>query len=514
MDFRSYPHIRALYESMSPHICIQGSVQCFKSEWMIIDHFAMAFNGLSVFYVLAKYDVRNTYVQNRINRCVQNVKEYKRIVDKGFFDNVALKSFGRGVVKYVGSNVLADFKEFPADCLYTDEEDDCNADNLGYGLDRLRASKYQFTRSIGNPRHSGQGINGRFADSSAEEWCGPCNRCRDLAPLDWFVGVAKEVTNREGDVVDYLLRDGAWEPGCRRDVRIMCPACDGGALARDSMDGLWVPSQPGHPIEGKHISMLCCTINDVAGMWTRFRAGLTDPGKLQRFYNSDLGLPYTAVGHKVTVSLLDACAEDDYTLVIEAGCAHVRGDRHDGPCSMGVDVGNNFDARVSFPGKRGTRRMVFCGKVQHVEDLLDLIDRYNVEKVVVDSQPETTMVEEFQERAPCDVWLCRYPGTEGSDRKLTYDLSARRISVDRTSALDRSFAQLRRRKNILPANYAVMPNYVSEMCGPVREVVEDGRGNPKYEWSKCTDHARHADVYDMFAAELLQEAVLDEVFVG
>src|SRR3990172_7798209 len=129
LDFTHYRHIRELYETVSRDIVLQGSVQSLKSEWAIVDHFACAFTGLSVFFVVPKYETRTTYVQNRVNKCVENVPEYKKIIGTGFFDSVALKSFGKGTVKYVGSNVYADFKEYPADGIVIEEVDECNAEN-------------------------------------------------------------------------------------------------------------------------------------------------------------------------------------------------------------------------------------------------------------------------------------------------------------------------------------------------------------------------------------------------
>ena len=144
MQFDSYPHIRQVYNSVAPEIVLQGSVQSMKSEFTVIDHFAAAYSGLSIFFVVPKYESRTTYVQNRVNRAVENVGKYKEIIGSGFFDNVAMKSFGKGVIKYVGSNVLADFKEFPADMIVVEEVDECDQDNVEYALDRLRASPYQF----------------------------------------------------------------------------------------------------------------------------------------------------------------------------------------------------------------------------------------------------------------------------------------------------------------------------------------------------------------------------------
>ena len=514
MDFVGYPHIKDLYNSLAKDIVLQGSVQCFKSEWAVIDHFACSYVGLSVFFVVPKYEARTTYVQNRVNRCVENVPEYKKIIGHGFFDSVALKSFGKGVVKYVGSNVLADFKEFPGDVLVVEEVDECHQENLDYALDRLRASRYQFRRYLGNPKYRGRGINAYFQESDQREWEVPCMKCDKFNDLDWFNTVVEPILGKDGNVLTYTLRDKDWKLGIRRDVHIICPNC-GGELERASSRGTWVPRNPGHKTEGYHISMLCNPINTVAGMWERFQKAQDDPAKMQQFYNSDLGLPYVSIGNKVTETMLDQCIDEDYVFEIDSAVAHVKDHGHPGPCSMGVDVGGNLDVRISHVDSDGKRRAVFIGKVKTLDDLYDLIDRYNVEKCVVDSMPEVTLVQDFQEIAECDVWLCRYRG-EGADRRKTYDTMDRVINADRTECLDRAFASIRGKKNILPLNYtSIMKGaYSKEMCNPIRQIIEDTRGNTRYEWTKCVDHQRHADSYDLLAANLLLEAVLDYVEIG
>jgi len=515
LDFSRFPHIKSLYSSTAPVIVVQGSTQCLKSEWMIVDHLAMAYSGLSLFFVLPKFEHRGTYVQNRINRCVQSVPRYKTVVDAGFFDSVVLKSFGRGVIKYVGSNVLADFREHPADVLYVDEVDECDQGNLMYAIDRLGASLYKFQRYIGNPTLPNKGINALLKKSDGREWNVPCQDCGEVAELDWFRVVVEDVTDDEGTVVSYQLRDSEWEPGCRRDIRCVCPRC-GGTLVRDSRDGVWIAARPEVTTsEGYHISKLCATINPIADMWVNFQAAQSDPGLLQHFFTSELGLPFAAVGNRVNEQLLDRCVEDGYNVKIQPDCAFIAADRSKEDCSMGVDVGASFDVRISQP-VRGRRRMLFVGKVPpHLDALCELVERYNVQKCVIDSMPETMVSREFQELAGCDVWMCRYRG-EGTDRRQTYDLKDRIINVDRTEAMDRAFAQLRRKKNILPENYAsiLSGQWVKEMCVPVRQIVEDTRGNSRYEWTKGTDHARHADLYDMLAADLMEESLLDGITIA
>ena len=518
MDFEHYPHVREIYNTTARELVLMGSVQSFKSEFVVIDHLACAYSGLSIFFVVPKYEMRNTYVQNRVDRCVQNVTEYKRIMGAGFFDSMAIKSFGKGVIKYVGSNVVADFKEFPADVIVVEEVDECNLENIEYAMDRLRASKYQFKRYLANPRIKNRGIHKYFLKSDQREWEIPCQGCGEYCESDWFKTVVEEMVDDEGNVFDYKLRDTKWEPGCRRDIHMICPAC-GGELDRASTLGKWVPRNPEAPIEGYHISMLCNMINPVAGMWERFSTAISDPGLMQRFFNSDLGLPYDAIGNKVNRTLLDSCVlSDDYEFIIKKECGHIKNNTHPGPCSMGVDVGSNLDVRISYLKSRGERQAVFIGKVKTLEDLYELIQLYNVEKAVMDSMPEITLAADFQDGAielGCEAWLCRYV-KEGSDRRRTYDLTNRTINSDRTEVLDRSFAQLRLKKNLLPCNYAAIlgGSYVDEMCTPIRRVIEDDRGNQKYEWSKGKDHQRHADAYDMLASMVMAETTIDDISIG
>jgi hypothetical protein len=117
MDFSSFPYLKGLYNSLAKTIVLQGSVQSFKSEFLIVDTLANAYSGMSVFFVLPKVEMRNTYVQNRINRVVGSVPLYKTIVGEGFFDSVQIKQFGRGIIKFVGSGSFSDMREYPSSCM-------------------------------------------------------------------------------------------------------------------------------------------------------------------------------------------------------------------------------------------------------------------------------------------------------------------------------------------------------------------------------------------------------------
>lgn len=514
MDFESFPYLRDIYESLSKTIVLQGSTQSMKSEFVVIDHLAMAYCGLSVFYVVPKYEFRNTYVQNRINRCVESVPEYKKIVGEGFFDSIGLKNFGKGVIRYVGSNVFADMREFPAGALVIDEVDECHQENLAYAHDRLSASIFKFKRYLGNPRIKGFGINKHFLDSDQREWFVPCKSCGKYCHVDWFKAVVREVIDSKGTVVGYRLRDTDWEPGCRRDVHMICELC-GGILDKTSNKGMWIAGNPESAIQGYHLSKLCNDLNSVTSLWIEFQNAQNDPQLMQRFYNSSLGLPFVAAGNRVTVETLQRCAAD-YEVRIEQDRAYVDFEAITGECSMGIDVGATLDVRISeIRGNK--RRLVFAGKLKpSIESICELIDRYDVRFCVIDHGPEIGFVNDLKEVAPCDLWSCVYRSVEGADGRKKYNTIDRIISADRTECLDRAFSLIQKKRNVVPSNFQLIfeGGYVSEMCGPVRILTEDAKGRKRFEWTSCEDHQRHADVYDMLAAEALVGTVIDSVDCG
>lgn len=513
MDFDSFPHIWDIYNSTAKSIVIQGSTQCFKSEWVIIDHLACAYMGLSVFFVVPKIETRNTYVQNRINRCISNVPEYKKIIrNSESFDSVVLKQFGKGIIKYVGSNVYSDFKEYPADVVIIDEVDECHQENLRYAEDRLMASKYKFFRRIGNPKLHDKGINKYFLLSDQREWHIPCENCGELCEVDWFKCVVQPIQDAEGVILDYKLRDSTWSPEETRDISLMCEHCNS-PLDRKSKKGKWIPKNPSSRIEGYHMSALFVANNTISGMWKEFRAAQNNPSALQHFYNSTLGIPFEAPGTKVNLTLLKKCVRENYAFEIKPDCAHIFGDEHPGPCSMGIDVGGVFDVRISYVDSSNNRVAVFIGKVSSVEELYRLIKRYNVEVAVIDADPELHLVTEFKDLAACDAWSCKF---RMHDSRFANAVKSkiRIISPDRTESLDMSLTHIKRKRNVLPENFEqiLSGEYVSEMCMPERIVEETPRG-ARFVWSKGKDHQRLCDTYDMLAWLLMQDSTIDSVVV-
>jgi len=275
---------------------------------------------------------------------------------------------------------------------------------------------------------------------------------------------------------------------------------------------------------------LVSPLNSVANGWAEYREGLQNPSKMAAFYSMFLALPYAPIGSKISVNLLGHCVGNEklqYTVKSLPDHAELFEETHPGPCSMGIDTSpNHIDVRISCMEK-GRRKLVYVGKIdaktqgrEAVESKLHYLTQiYNVEAAVIDIGPEKLLALDFQRNAKCPVWLCKFLG-RGGDRSLQkFNHNDMIISVDRTEAIDRAYAQLKTGKNLLPSNFNSILNgvYVAEMTALIREVSEDKMGNLKYSWTSGNDHSFLADTYDVLAFETLQEDLLtaeQSIFIG
>lgn len=484
-----------------------------NSEFLIIDHFAMAKCGLSILFVLPKYDLRNRFVQNRINKCVERVPEYSKIMGSGFFDSVQLKYFGGGTINYVGSNVEKDFYEIPTNCAIVDEYDNCHQENLRFVADRMSAATnlYPFIRWAGNPRFSNLGINQKFNESDKREWSVPCEKCGTINQLDWFKHVVECVRDKMGNILSYELLDREWRSGDKRDIFMLCESCRN-PINRFSPQGMWVPNNPEGTYEGYHISKLFTRQASVVSMWKDFVKSTANPSLMDWFYMSILGIPPSSQGNRVTPEIMAGAARAKEFLL--AGNEAYVSEKVPGPCTMGIDVGSFLDIRISRV-LAGKRVAVYLGRVNTQDEVYELMKRYNVEYAVIDCGPELHLVDEIQNSAPCSVWRCRFNSAEGKIQNISYDTSNMEIKVDRTFIMDRSLAQLRRGKNILPKNYDSVfgGDYLKQMTASVRERVLDPSGNERYEWMKTEDHHWLADCYDLLAADFMVDGTLTDIEV-
>jgi len=236
MDFKDVPYLVALYTDINKaeKMVIEKSVQCGISELFIINSHMEAAEGLSVMYVLPKYELRNRFVNNRVYKLHKRAAKYSALLREAStgIHRTSLTHFGKGTLAFAGSNVVTEFIEIPVDSGYVDEKDKCNLTNLLLLPDRYTASPYKFHREAGNPTVEGFGIDARYLESSQGQWYIKCDECgRNFVP-DFFQHVVEEVADRV-----FKPRDPNYDPDDElKEIELICECGEG---VNRLKDGNW-----------------------------------------------------------------------------------------------------------------------------------------------------------------------------------------------------------------------------------------------------------------------------------
>ena len=498
LDFKVNPFLEAIYRDQCPHMVMKKSVQSGGTEFLVCDTLALADRGLRVFYVMPTIELRNVFVQDRVNRTLLSSPYYRRKIRKAKqredildVDRVGLKSFGeKGMILFVGSNSPVSFLSFPADVVIVDEIDACHEKNLSLAPGRLAHSPYKWTRKVSTPTHEDFGIDAEYKASDQRAWLLKCEHCGEHQELDFFVNVVFQVGDNQ-----HMLRDQGWESGAERDIGVFCRRCQK-PIDRLSR-GEWIPRYPGRHLSGYAISRLFSAQATMAELYDHFLEGLKNETKMQRFWNLDLGLAYTATGTKLTPAILNQC--------VKAGDNYNMPSRSAG-CTMGVDVGQPLlHVKICDHPREGCRRVVWVGTVRDFEDLHTKVALYGVRWAVVDMTPETRKAQEFQDqmRGFCQVWLCKYPSVV-QDEAMRVKEDEQIIVADRTQVLDAYVSEILNQRILFPANAASLDNgeFYRQLCASTRLYDEIMK---HYYWSDHgkPDHYFHAGSYERMACQFM-----------
>jgi len=280
---------------------------------------------------------------------------------------------------------------------------------------------------------------------------------------------------------DYVAIDTEWD-GISDNIRCICDKC-GKSFDRYGR-GEW-QAQAQSDRSGYQISKMFSTTVTIKDIMDRFSEGLLNESAMQRFYNGDLGLPYTARGAKVTREMLDGCIE-----------SYIMPEFSRGVCVMGADVGKLIHITIAELLPDGRKRLMYIGSVRDEDDVAELYAVYNCRIGVIDSRPETRLSKRLSSRF-AGLFMCDY--IHGI--KDTIDAGGKIIKVDRTQALDAVKEAIVKRALILPQNAASLPEFYEHMEASTR-VLNERTGN--YEWVEAgADHLNHALAYMLKAEKLL-----------
>lgn len=524
MSFLDFPFLPALYaelpDGQGADIC--KGVQTGLSELFIclaLHH--AGWKGKIVAYILPTFGARDRFVAQRINRILLQSEGYRELLpsnregtrwDTG---NNKLKRFGSGSLLFLGSNTTIDFVEFSADTLIIDELDQCDPANLAKARDRLRASKDPKIYRLGNPTLPNVGICKLFDEGDQRLWVTQCPRCGEWQNLDWF----ENVVIRDDDTGEYVPRDpevrglnvSNWDQ-LTREIRPVCRKCQQ-PFQRNRV-GEWVASYGSRDRRSYRISRLDVLSDSLTGLFKEWMLAQGDINRLSTFYTSVLGQGFEYSGARLSGDHLRAVATGD---VLDYG----GGDFYDDlVVSCGVDVGSVLNYTISVAHKivrdeetgdeEVVRKSVLIGACRHFSELQDLILRFNIDSMVIDSMPETRKCQELRDWATretdCRVWLCRFHpnakvSSESYGRKLNW--RDRIVTVDRTQVMDVTFDEIVNGKRLIPSDVFTVLGYLEQMRAPVR-VLDTERSRVIWTEGSAPDHYRFADVYDRIAFDMAQ----------
>lgn len=509
LDFDRYPYLRDIYEETAREIDIKKSAQTGITELLLLHSIAASARGYAVLYWLPDKDLVGKFVQERVNKPLKLVPIYRQLVETavGETDRVGMKHLGPGSIFYQGSKDAGAGIADAGDVLIIDEYDECDTDALARSDSRLEGSAVKQQIRVSNPSLPKVGISALYEKTDARKWHVVCPRCSLAQPLEWRVNVVEAMTDSQGNVRDYRLRDRNWTPDCGRDIQVLCRNCHEPLprLERDPQRAFWRPTNPGAKGRGYHLSALFSPNTRVDVLWGKFRAALNNPTLLQAFYNLRLGEAYSPPGAQLTRDILEGCVRVGWRLpsTPPAGSRGV---------TMGIDVGRFFHVRISDRPAPGERRALFIGTITDTPELIKLARRFRVRAAVIDELPETREAKKIVDalrRLGVKAWRIGGTGgdrrSEDSGKNPGIDEEERRVVYGRTLLLDDAMKDILDLKNVLPLGAAELDDgeYYEQMMRNSRVIVKTKSGSV-YRWTneKPNDH-RFADAYDKLAGHHL-----------
>ena len=463
---------------------------------------SLCMQGLSVLYVFPTESDCSKSVQGRLNPLIKDVDFYRQATRET--DNVRMKRIFGGTVLYTSAQRRTAFKSYAAQVLIVDELDECRslkyaddqsqANNIDYAEDRLASAKQRtgfdpIKIFISNPTVKSRGISKRYEESDKKQWMIRCAACGDQQPLDWHCNVV-EPDGSGG----HKLIDREWTPNAGRDIQLYCRSCR--APINRFAAGEWVAEHPDNPVSGYHITQLFTAQASIADLWQKFQKAQDNPGLVEVFYRSYMGLPYSGEGDNVSDDILAGCCDPNYIMPAAA----------EGTVA-GIDVGSLLQIHISTL-ENGKRRKVFIGAVPPDNDWAEvdrLFEIYDVCRAVVDLRPEMAMARKLRDRHPGVVYVCEYPPNPSS-KELDIDHEDHGVKIDKHLCLDESYAQYAKKRVILSADYLNVDHgeFVRQMQAPVRKlVIRSGVAVAVWDEEGQPDHHRHADNYEYLAARLM-----------
>lgn len=483
--FDHHPWLREMHDSKAEVNVGQKAAQVGYTEWglNVACHF-LDIKRMDVLYVLPTTDDAGVFSAGRFDKAL----ELSSHMQDMFSDvkNVRHKRAGPTNMYIRGSNSESGLRSIPVSLLILDEVDVMNQDNIPLALKRLSGQIERKLLMISTPTVPDFGINFYYEDSTKEHFFFPCPSCGRQIELKWpeSMIVCGERPTDPDVAKSHLI--------CYKCKAVLPHEAKHAFLGK----GAWVPEYKDRDARGFYINQMYAMHLEPKVQASNFLKGKRDIAAEQEFMNSDIGVPHIVKGAKIDEAMINACIKNYRKLDFN----------RQGIVTMGVDVGTLIhveiddwlvDTRSGYDVNSYSRARVLTHlEVENFEDLDKLMFDFQVHFCVIDSQPDRRKSQEFANRFPGRVRLCRYPnGVNG--RSLTISPEEEFfISVDRTSWLDLSLGRFKNGTIDLPMD--ISQDYKNHIMAQVRKPEVDPHGNTFARYitpGNRHDHYGHARNY-------------------
>jgi len=471
-SFVGHEYLRAIYDDTSPHVVLSKAAQIGGTTWAILRSIHACLTGLNVIYFFPTRTDVLEFSKSRVSPLLaENPFLFRLMTDT---DTAGLKRIGDAHLYLRGMQSSVGMKSVPADMVVFDELDETSPAAKTMALERLAHSDYKRVIELSNPSLPDYGIDEQYQKSDQRHWTIRCAGCGHWTALD------KEFPRKLGEEVRIIVprEDGT----CYR----ACPKC---TAEMDLDAGEWVADFPDQPIHGYRISQLLSSKVDPAEILAEYRTTRFP----DRFYNLKIGIPWTDLGRRLDAAcVLALCGED---AMAESSS--------EGYCTMGVDTGRDLHVvilRDDWDPDADPRQLIHLAACHDFGELDSLMERFRVDRCVIDGLPETHATREFAKRHAGQVFMNFFNEHQrGSPR---WDADTGILQVNRTEALDASRAAVRDRRVVLPHRSALVEEFARHMASDAKVLDEDAEtGIQRYRYIRTgTNHFSMAFTYAWLAA--------------
>jgi hypothetical protein len=494
--------LEALYADDHPHKCVIKPAQRGVSEYAInftgfaLDRGAEVWTdnekeGLNVAYIFPKKEALGDFSKERLSGLIHESSYLEELFGDDDYNAITFKQVGGSYLYLRGGWSTSALKSFPADVLVLDEYDEMASQAIALARRRLNASLVKRELDISTPSIPQRGIHALWLQSDRRVYEQP-HACGAWVRYDFLRDV--RVDNEPSD----LWQQWPAEQMYRLPVTLHCPSCDQVVSDDERVcPGRWTAEAPEViGLRGYWIPPLAFSFVDLVRLCVN--AVNPDPSEREEFFRSDLGLPYTVGGSRVTL-----------TMLLQLSAQLLNGQLPKAAwrdTTMGVDVGARWHYRISSTGPDGGRYVRAMGAASSWEDLDALMSRYRVRQCVIDALPELDGTKRWQGRYRGRVMRAFYPSAATALKGQLYGVRSETgvIDINRTMAMDHLYAVIARCEEHWPADVVLDPEVQAHMSAPIRTLTINPLGQEIAGWVHASaDHSFHAALYDRIAYESL-----------